>query len=60
MKDPKVWDIIAWVSFILAIITMIIYFFVDDNYSESPTWLIAAIVSWYYSDHLEKADSNKA
>lgn len=60
MKDPKVWDIIAWVSFILAIITMIIYFFVDDNYVESPTWLIAAIASWYYSDHLEKADSNKA
>ncbi|WP_105172352.1 hypothetical protein [Pseudoalteromonas sp. T1lg24] len=59
MKDPKIWDVIAWVSFILGIITTLIYFFVDEGYTESPTWILVSIAAWYYSDHLEDKKSEK-
>lgn len=60
MKDWKVWNVIAWISFVLAIITTVIYFFVDDSYTESPSWIIASILAWYYSEHLQNKanDSN--
>lgn len=60
MKDPKVWNVIGWVCFVLACLTTAIYFFVDDNYVESPTWLIASVASWFYGDHLLKANDQKA
>ena len=59
MKNPQIWNVIAWISFVLAVITTVIYFFVDDSYTESPTWIIASIAAWFYSDYLEKNDSNK-
>jgi len=53
MKDSKTWDVIAWVCFVLACFTTVVYLFIDENYVESPTWLIASVVCWFYSDHLK-------
>lgn len=60
MKDPKIWNIIGWVAFVLTIITVVIYFFVDESYVEAPTWLIASIASWFYRDYLSKEKQNES
>lgn len=55
MKNIKAWNVIAWISFVMAGISTVIYFFVDENYIEAPSWLIASVASWFYCDHLAKS-----
>ncbi len=54
MKDQKLWNVFGWISFVLFIITLVIYFFIDEAYVESPTWLVATVACWFYRDYLEK------
>lgn len=58
MKDKNLWNVMGWISFITFIITLVIYFFVNDDYVESPTWLIAAVACWFYRDFLNKKEIN--
>jgi hypothetical protein len=58
MKDKKLWNVMGWISFVFFIITVVIYFFVDENYVESPTWLVAAVACWFYRDYLEKEQNS--
>lgn len=52
VQDSKFWNVVGWISFASAVFTLFIYFFIDDYYTEAPTWLIAAIASWFYKDYL--------
>ena len=58
MRNDKAWNIIGWISFGLFVLTGLIYFFVDENYTESPSWLIAAVASWFFQDHVSKTSKS--
>lgn len=53
-RNPKMWNILGWISFVSSIFTVIQYFFVDENYVEAPMWLVASILCWFYRDSIEK------
>lgn len=60
MIDKRFWNVLGWISLVFFFITVVYYFFIDETVNESPTWLIAAVACWYYRDHLEKEEKNKA
>jgi len=59
MRDLNFWNVLGWISFVASIGTLFIYIFVDENYIESPTWLVAAVACWFYRDYLEEKQSKK-
>lgn len=54
VEDSKFWNVIGWIAFVLSVITIFVYFFVNANYTEAPTWLIAAVACWFYKDYLNE------